>query len=130
MKNKVLKKMKNFEIVRCMKRTFFLTVTRSIGMFPFMYMSLHKKCLRFSVKDFFSKCDQIRSFLWKKWKTSFLVQCAFQYSATLAKSIFKFCKNSELFTRSRHRTSYVRSIYALCQWGKSCSLFSPKKTTK
>ena len=27
------------------------------------HMSLHKK-MKFSIKDFFSKCDQIRSFLW------------------------------------------------------------------
>ena len=39
--------------------------------------------MKFSVKDLFSKCDQIRSFLWighinwksTKWKTSFFVLC-------------------------------------------------------
>ena len=39
--------------------------------------------MKFSVKDFFNKCDQIRSFLWiwsyllknPKWKTQFFVQC-------------------------------------------------------
>ena len=38
--------------------------------------------MKFSVKDFFNKCDQIRSFLWiwsyllknPKWKTQFFVQ--------------------------------------------------------
>ena len=47
----------------------------------FKRYTLQKK--KFSIKDFFSKCDQIPSFLWifhiyrrnPKWKSSFFVQC-------------------------------------------------------
>ena len=34
--------------------------------------------MKFFIKDFFSQCDQIRSFL--EWKTSFFVQCKFSLS--------------------------------------------------
>ena len=72
-------------------------------MFPWEFDTLQK--MKFSVKGFFSKCDQIRSFLWilsqilKKsyMKTLFFVQCY----------ILVKVKNIQIF--------YKQNIFLLCK---------------
>ena len=72
-------------------------------MFPWEFYTLQK--MKFSVKGFFSKCDQIRSFLWilsqilKKsyMKTLFFVQCY----------ILVKVKNIQIF--------YKQNIFLLCK---------------
>ena len=51
-KNRFVKEIKSCEIVWCMKQTFFLTVTRSVSMFPFMSMSLQKKIVFFKAVSY------------------------------------------------------------------------------
>ena len=70
---------------------------------------------KFSIKNFFCKCDQIRSKIWiwphllKKylWKTSFLVQCLHK------KIIYNKNFNSRLFAEKNNEKYFPRSLKSL-----------------
>ena len=90
---------------------FFISITSSRSqtlryLFPFMHLRcpgclLHTaQKMKFCIKDFFSKCDQIPSFLWiwshllKKSLTENFIFCAVSYNC---KSIYKLYKYKSIY---------------------------------
>ena len=60
-------------------RSHFEVVTQSHNVLIFSILNVTAQKMKFSIKDFFSKCDQIRSLLKKSLKENFIFLCSVPY---------------------------------------------------